>query len=92
MTPDTSESVKKFAVIQFLERPYRDIGRYVCVPSSWITHRLPNSRAAIVYPREDANVTRNRVENNEPPATLWPAFMALIVHESGKYIHVVHDL
>ncbi|XP_050555091.1 uncharacterized protein LOC118278102 isoform X2 [Spodoptera frugiperda] len=84
MTPDT-ESVKKFAVIQFLERPYRDISRYVCVPSSWITHRLPNSRAAIVYPREDVNVTRNRVENNEPPATLWPAFMALIVHESDDY-------
>ncbi|CAH1639471.1 unnamed protein product [Spodoptera littoralis] len=84
MAPD-SESAKIFAVIQFLELPYRDIARYVCIPSSWITNRLPNCRAAVAYPREDANVTRKRVENNEPPAASWPAFMALIKYESDDY-------
>lgn len=80
-----SESAKIFAVIQFLELPYRDIARYVCIPSSWITNRLPNCRVAVAYPREDANVTKKRVENNEPPAASWAAFMALIKYESDDY-------
>ncbi|KAF9423207.1 hypothetical protein HW555_001276 [Spodoptera exigua] len=82
MKPDTSNSAKIFAVIQFLERPYRDLARYVCVPSSWITERLPNCRVAISYPREDVSVTRNRVRNNELPVAMWPVFMALIKYES----------
>ncbi|CAH0694967.1 unnamed protein product [Spodoptera exigua] len=85
MKPDTSNNAKIFAVIQFLERPYRDLARYVCVPSSWITERLPNCRVAISYPREDVNVTRNRVRNNELPVAMWPVFMALIKYESDDY-------
>jgi len=76
---------KLFYVVQFIELPFVDIEKYVCVPHSWMISRTTSSeKAAVAYPNdEDPLAIRDRVKNKEKPSDEWRFYMAIIEYESG---------
>ncbi|KAL0859851.1 hypothetical protein ABMA27_010191 [Loxostege sticticalis] len=74
----------KFYVVQFVETPYPNIEKYVCVPSSWI-RRFKVRRVKVAYPTEDPKKTKRRVENEERFKSKWKLYKAHVKYDTDDY-------
>ncbi|XP_072932427.1 uncharacterized protein [Epargyreus clarus] len=73
----------KFHVIEFLERPYTDLDKYICIPNSWI--RLREDCSALVhFPIEELSKTK-KLAKREQFSNNWPVFLAEIKYSTDSY-------
>lgn len=89
-----NDNVSQFYVVHFIEKPFKGIDDYVCVPYTWvIMHNFAESIVIVAYPKdEDPSVTRERAKKKERYQSLkdWCAnYTAELKYQSSKFYSIV---
>lgn len=82
--------VSQFYVVHFIEKPFKGIDYYVCVPYTWvILHKHEENILVVAYPKnEDPSVTRERVlkkEKHQGSESGWQFCTAKLKLQSGNF-------
>ncbi|XP_061714670.1 uncharacterized protein LOC133523207 [Cydia pomonella] len=75
-----------YHIVEFKELPYTGIGKYVCIPDSWIRWRDTKSKDLIIaYPDSDIKVVRDMVKNNDKYLESWKLYKACRKYGTDSY-------
>ena len=73
-------------MVQFEQKPYKNIEDYVCVPSSWIKLTRPSDQKLLVgYPVEKPWDTEKRVKRRQRLSKDWRFYRTLTVYDTDCY-------